>query len=46
MMVAVTSDASKRFRGNAILILDNLSKRLIYNYKWWDGWDSNPGPKP
>jgi hypothetical protein len=32
-MVTVTSDVSKRFRGNATPILDILSKRLIYNYK-------------
>jgi hypothetical protein len=38
---------SKRFRGNVFtLILDILSKLLMYIYNWWDGWDSNPGPKP
>jgi hypothetical protein len=26
--------------------LDMLYKLFIYNQKWWDGWDSNPGPKP
>jgi hypothetical protein len=30
---------SKRFRGNVFtLILDILSKLLMYIYNWWDGW--------
>jgi hypothetical protein len=33
---------SKRFRGNAILILGMLSKYLIYNCKLWDGWPPHP----
>ena len=32
MMVAVTSDVSKRFRGNAMLILDMLSKFRPTNF--------------
>jgi hypothetical protein len=46
MTVTVTSDVSKRFRGNAILILDILSKQLIYNYKYGDFLEIGNGGRP